>query len=461
MFRHINFGSVLTVFVASTMLVAVPQVCASDPTCDEDGGPYVCVAWSQGAAPEEGYDFEFDFSDPDKPDVTIRTEDLGWEVWSQVSEQDSSPAALGDLLLNPENNDDNFGVTVTGATTVESIVLNYTAQEWTGYSNISVTTTGTLAGDLVVVKDNGGNGGDGVLAIGGDVEGDISIPGEAYGDIEGDFAGDLMDIGVIPFSKFLEIHGDLSGDLEVDTIEAVAFLYVWGAVPEGVTVEITNMAGIVYFGGSGGQYPFKGDVILTNGMSSGTVEFGCDLASGASVDFTGDDLVGSLIILGDVSGDILNIDDLQGGVRLTGSLNATGRILIDGLCDGSITIDKQTVALSQIHITEGLDDGTITINYDGGDFDANGTIYIGEPTGPLGNVTFDGSILIQNGEGPHGCHGGDLNGDITVRGCHATSDDLDICICGSDNGRVTIIQTLCVPQVDWSCYDIWDCECQD
>ena len=61
-------------------------------------------------------------------------------------------------------------------------------------------------------------------------------------------------------------------------------------------------------------------------------------------------------------------------------------------------------------------------------------------------MTFDGSIMIKEGHG-----GGDLNGNITVYGCHATEDELDICICGRNGGTVDIIQTACENQVQASC----------
>jgi cytoskeletal protein CcmA (bactofilin family) len=221
----------------------------------------------------------------------------------------------------------------------------------------------------------------------------------------------------------------------------------------------------VYFGMSGNA-DFEGDLVLGNGiLSSSVVKIVGDLASGASVDFTGDNLRGLLRVDGDVSGDIRNIQNIHdiGRLWVLGSLAGTGRILIDGYCDGEIDINDGTVALSQIHIKEGLyDDGTIEINHSGPYFNANGTIYIGEPKGPLGNITFDGSILIQNDEGPSGCDGGELNGDIIVRGCHATNDYLDICPCGGGTGHVDIIQDDCAPQVQgYRCDDFNDCHCQD
>ena len=112
MFAGTRTLNVSAAFFAFTMMLVVPQVRASGPTCDDDGGPYVCVKWGQTFAPVEGTDFEFDFSDPDKPGVTLIRDDPGWEVWSQEGEFDTDPAALGDLLLNPENNDDDFGVTL-------------------------------------------------------------------------------------------------------------------------------------------------------------------------------------------------------------------------------------------------------------------------------------------------------------------------------------------------------------
>jgi hypothetical protein len=105
--------------------------------------------------------------------------------------------------------------------------------------------------------------------------------------------------------------------------------------------------------------------------------------------------------------------------------------------------------LSLVRVEEGLgSNGSIVVNNSRGDYDANGAIYIGKPgVLPLPDVTFDGRIKILDSTTSGG---GDLNSTITVRGCHATNDDLDICICGNNNGSVTIQQGTC-SSVTWSC----------
>ncbi len=127
--------------------------------------------------------------------------------------------------------------------------------------------------------------------------------------------------------------------------------------------------------------------------------------------------------------------------------------MIDGLLSGDITIVKATGSLTLIHIIEGISlHGDIVINDAEEVFHAHGDIHIGPSSADPGNmpaVTFDGSILIKKEDGGSG--GGDLIGDITVVGCHDTTDDLDICICGTNNGKVTITQTNCANQVTYSC----------
>ena len=78
--------------------------------------------------------------------------------------------------------------------------------------------------------------------------------------------------------------------------------------------------------------------------------------------------------------------------------------------------------------------------------------YIGQtnPPTPLEEVTFDGCIYVRDESGSG--NDGDLNGYITVVGCHATDDDLCICVDGSvGQGAITITQTGCTEQVTHSC----------
>ena len=92
--------------------------------------------------------------------------------------------------------------------------------------------------------------------------------------------------------------------------------------------------------------------------------------------------------------------------------------------------------------------GTLVINDAAGNNDADGNIVVGVDATPLQPVKFDGSILIKdNGAGAYG----DLVGDLDIFGCHETSADLDVCVCGSTIGTISISQHGCANQVVHSC----------
>ena len=152
----------------------------------------------------------------------------------------------------------------------------------------------------------------------------------------------------------------------------------------------------------------------------------------------------ALDIDGDLKGDVEIEGLLTGSITVGGSLNGSGAILVTELTTGEISIGKETTSLTEIHLLGGLGSGgTVEINSSEGAFDAVGDITVGLATcsATPPDVTFDGCIGIR----------GDLDGAISVCGCHATAADLDICIDGDDNGNVTISQTGCTNQVDWSC----------
>ena len=112
---------------------------------------------------------------------------------------------------------------------------------------------------------------------------------------------------------------------------------------------------------------------------------------------------------------------------------------------------KRTASGYLISLPGGLGpNGIVTVNDTQGGFNASGTIHIGRDVqNGQEIVTFDGSIRIMKkllGPG-----GGLLLGVIKVVGCHATADDLDICICGANLGSVEIVQLNCSNQVGWSC----------
>lgn len=134
-------------------------------------------------------------------------------------------------------------------------------------------------------------------------------------------------------------------------------------------------------------------------------------------------------------------------------LSGTGRILIDDLCDGSINVLRGTAANSLVRMTGGLDDhGTIEINSSRGAYDAGGNIHVGPDDGTSSDpVVFDGCIRIYDDNGAPVPDHGDLDGYITINGCHATADDLNICIDGFVNGSININQPDCQNQVTRSC----------
>lgn len=152
-----------------------------------------------------------------------------------------------------------------------------------------------------------------------------------------------------------------------------------------------------------------------------------------------------------------DLDYFNTGNRVLGTLANTGlggavRIMIAGENSGLVRVSKQTDSLTLIHLAGGLAaTGLIDINLLQGIFDANGVIHIGLGTipDPPNDITFDGSIQIHD-DGAGG--GGDLLGAIAVVGCHATADDLQICLDGGNGGNnISIRQVGCTNQVDWSC----------
>lgn len=148
---------------------------------------------------------------------------------------------------------------------------------------------------------------------------------------------------------------------------------------------------------------------------------------------------GSVKVRGDVSGQILIGEELA----------STGSIDVDGLVIGQVVVNGETQVGSSIALGGIAASGSVRVNDTQGDFNANGNIVVsGVGSAFQPTVEFDGCIGVKgNGSGSYG----DLNGRILVTGCHATADDLNICIDGNVNGAVTIRQYSCLNQVGWSC----------
>ncbi len=182
-------------------------------------------------------------------------------------------------------------------------------------------------------------------------------------------------------------------------------------------------------------------------------------------------IVGDMHVLTDMSGilnvasDVLGDIDVDGNVAVGAALNIGGglrggRVMVDGLHDGLLSIDGATGTLSLIHLLGGLgSSGEVRINDSECKYNAKGDIRVGSTVTlpPLSPVALDGCIDVFDCD-PNVCSactgGGSLIGDVTVVGCHDAGDTLAICAEGGTVGSVTLVQSLRVPAdatVDSSC----------
>lgn len=275
--------------------------------------------------------------------------------------------------------------------------------------------------------------------------GSVSITGDVAGTYAAGFLTGTVTIG-----------GDLTGSLNSGTLSG-GTLDIQGGTKAGSTVDIQGSLGsssdVSVDGTAAGDMTVRGNIDSSSSIVVGGALTGDIDVIETAVPGVGGTLGGKIEVTGDVSGDIHVANNLSdtAQILLHGKL-ARGRVLIDGTTDGVITIDESTGSTSLIHLLEGLDDnGTVTVNAGRGDFDAEGDILVGEvsPSLPLPSIIYDGCIeILDNGAGSFG----DLTGEIDVNGCHSTTDDLGITIEGSPPqlGAITINQTGCTNQVDWS-----------
>lgn len=468
------------VVVGVALLGAIPAICLGATEVVNPGdGPDIWADWSGFGDPILITDFTVDFTCgtcEDHPNVDLIAGDLGWQIWSV---EDSNPGDIGriDCL-----HDANYGLKIldgsSGAGARHVVDIDLHVSNESNYSRITTARiTGNLSGDVYVQRSaSTGTGGDIVS---------LTVDGNMSGDIDAEVV-----------STGIWIGGDLSGTIDITDKLDGATLSVSEEVTSTARIDIDEVAGysLLLFGTSSSAYDFDGDLILGNGVpAAANVVIYDELGRTGTIDLNNGDVVGDLAIYGGGAGQIIyggdagssvslasgssntfsgqatfssvtgsigtsshaNLNglltitgDMDGLIYVGGDLGSQGRIKVDGLCDSWIRIDRQTVALSLIHLGGGLGaDGKISVNYDAGGHDANGDIYIGQVIStPLPSVTYDGLIEILEGAAT----GGDLNGDITVAGCHATADDLDLCVEGDVNGTLTIIQAGCSNQVDWN-----------
>ncbi|MFQ5463936.1 MAG: hypothetical protein ACE5E5_15090 [Phycisphaerae bacterium] len=289
-----------------------------------------------------------------------------------------------------------------------------------------------VAGTLIVARGGSGKILNGSAVVGGGVTPfliavALGLPLNSGGHT---FSGSATFASVDSGSKILVGGGDVSGDVMIT-----------GAMDGDIIIEPDAS-------GDGGTL-LAGGLIQVIGACSGSIS----ISGAADGDvMVKNDMSGNLDVGESLSGDFAVSGDFTGIATIGRKLQATGRIMVAGLLNGGIEIGDETVALSQITGTDGLGaNGCIQINTNQGDFDASGTMHFGPATipFPLNSITFDGGIKIWD-QASAG-NGGDLDGTITVTGCHANACDLDVCIDGANNGTVTLNQGGCTNQIGYSC----------
>lgn len=154
-------------------------------------------------------------------------------------------------------------------------------------------------------------------------------------------------------------------------------------------------------------------------------------------------------VVGDLYGTIEIAGDAHGLIAVDNAMRSGSQVVVGGALAGALRIGGALDFGAQVQLRHLDAGGRVYVNDSQGPNDADGFVYVG----PLNStailpVVFDGCIRVR--KSPTAGHG-DLNGAILVRGCHATPDDLDICIDGAVNGGVTLLQTGCLNQVTWSC----------
>ena len=539
--RKFSVAVGFAVAVLGFAVVCPAQTCVTDASSDVR----ICVDWGEVDDPDIGDDFTVDYSlDADNPDIKLLTGSLTWQVWAEDKTNNALPANIGKIWADDAEDyvlfiaEGSYPQTV-GAEDVGSILLLPSGTHFSGMASGSQI-AGDLTGDLQMIKNASGSGGQGGILIGGELSGNIAaahgreltvvgdmsgsvtvedgITGEmqfegavsgsievtdkldgghihcdggvtsaatiTIGDmltysgatisqilISGTMAGDLVLNEGVPFGQLVKILGTLTStasvDLKNNDLDGRLELLTGGS---GQILNGGALSGILKLGAFSGSATFSSVTYLGDvdaGPLSGLLKITGTVASGGTIDVTGDlasagDLVvvgamsGDITVTGDAAGDIWIKGDMNsaGSISVQGELSATGRIFVDGECNGDIIISERTADLSLIRLRDFGSSGNVVVNDSEGDFDAEGDIYVGsvavlsEPPPP--DVIYDGSILLKKESGTS--NGGGLLGRIKVVGRHATTDDLDICECGtSPSINVTIIQDECTNQVDWSC----------
>lgn len=390
----------VTIVISSTKLFA--------ETCITEGTKTACMSWSKDVDPIHGIDFITDFTDTGDglfPSIELITADLGWQVW--VTSTQDRPGAMGSLTCPHSGNFDvlmfnpvgNFGA--MAAKSIELIPID-------GYSNLNgIIGKGLEEGNLTLIEYKGEGGVINFHMVGH--AGDIQIPYVKYLSM-GTALGETHIKEILPNGYLL------MGDDVNDENDAVAGCLVdWESPPVWTSfIQIDTIS-------SGGSFQINDHVAEDVVISSMTdAYFGIMGSVFEDVNIIIDDILGSSTVVVSTLGEFGC--DFQGQLHLNNGIPSDARVKIFAFTDNGS---------SDIFVNGDLS-GELSSR-----FSLGSNVYVTN----IPDIFFDGSIRIH----------GDLNGDIQVEGCHATNEDLDICVDGQINGDINIVQKGCSEQVDSSC----------
>ncbi len=300
-------------------------------------------------------------------------------------------------------------------------------------------------------------------------------------DVDGDVT--LNEPSGLPATTEVTVYGNVGGTLALgDFVYGTAV--VNGSVEAGGSVVTGLLFGSLTIGTD-----VAGTVSSELQDEAGELTVSGDVATGGDINID-TYLNGSLTVVGDVDGDItigaygtlggevqgdLDVGAVFGTIRVVAGtgldgdvidgasitakrLANNGRLMIDGLCDAPVIVERGTGSGSLIQMILGMDENaTLQINADEGEHDAAGYVVIGNPDLVQQDaITTEGCIRIydEDDSGNTGDYG-NLTGTITVNGCHGTTAKDNICIDGDfSSTSIIYIQTGCnpqVPSVEYTC----------
>ena len=151
--------------------------------------PTINVTWAESPPPESPGDYAIDATDPDFPNVELKSESETWKVWSVDTD---NPADIGDIGDITAVGAFNYGLTLEdnsggpGARNIGKISLDPSLT--TKFSKIvGGTVTGNMTGDLFLQISDSDTGGTLDFTIEGNLLADATIPEVLSFTIEGDF----------------------------------------------------------------------------------------------------------------------------------------------------------------------------------------------------------------------------------------------------------------------------------